>query len=532
MEAGASYPELSLGEELITYVESGSATCVVGNKTYELSAGSLLYLTSGAKRSLKAGPDGLKALDVFSPVRTDHLKLAGVHLADGADVGFPDQGVTPNIEAGTLYNLNEIQFTGLTAPDESKPYPRSAANARLVWGKNVMLSFVRMDPGSSFPWHIHPEDQLMIATRGSLEEGIMGSYHPMSGDKRSVLLQPGGMAHSANMGEHGADAIDVFWPVRPDYIAKYEKQMALYNQVVAPGVKPKHLSDGFIFTEGGVWRDGSFYFTDMFFTSDWKGDPAQSRLIKMAPDGAWTQVTKGMQNNGTILSRDGNIILCDMFGHRVVEVNPDTGEVLRTLLDSIDGKPIDGPNDLVMDSKGGIYVSDPQFTPDEKQQPGPQVYYIAPDGSARVVIAAGNYAFPNGVALSPDGKTFYVNNTWMQPGDNFVWAYDVQDDGSLTNKRQFAMLHLEGEVLSAEKPVDRVKAVADGMAVDTDGRLYVTTLSGVQIFQPDGIYIGTIPWRQNPANCAFGGVNGNVLYILGGTLAWAIETNVKGFQNP
>ena len=126
---------------------------------------------------------------------------------------------------------------------------------------------------------------------------------------------------------------------------------------------------------------------------------------------------------------------------------------MRVVLDRVNGKPIDGPNDLVMDAKGGLYITDPQFTPDAaKSQPGKQVYYVAPDGTARVVIGPGEIAMPNGVELSPDGRTLYVNNTWQQPGENFVWAYDVAGDGSLSNKRQFAMLNLTPEVLGAEPP--------------------------------------------------------------------------------
>ena len=99
--------------------------------------------------------------------------------------------------------------------------------------------------------------------------------------------------------------------------------------------------------------------------------------------------------------------------------SPATGRVVRVVLDKINGKPIDGPNDLVMDAKGGIYITDPQFTPEaQKSQPGKQVYYVAPDGTAKVVIGPGEYAMPNGVELSPDGKTLYVNNTWQKPGEN------------------------------------------------------------------------------------------------------------------
>jgi gluconolactonase len=166
---------------------------------------------------------------------------------------------------------------------------------------------------------------------------------------------------------------------------------------------------------------------------DYTGSPARSRLIVMEPDGKYRVLSSGMQSNGTVAAKNGNLIVCDMFGHRVVEVEPATGKVVRVMLDKINGKPIDGPNDLVMDAKGGLYITDPQFTPEaQKSQPGKQVYYVAPDGTAKIVIGPGEYAMPNGVELSPDGKTLYVNNTWQKPGENFIWAYDVADDGSLS----------------------------------------------------------------------------------------------------
>jgi gluconolactonase len=186
-----------------------------------------------------------------------------------------------------------------------------------------------------------------------------------------------------------------------------------------------------------------------------------------------------------------------------------------------------------MDAKGGLYVTDPQFTPEaEKSQPGKQVYYVSPDGTARVVIGPGEFAMPNGVELSPDGRTLYVDNTWQQPGENFVWAYDVADDGSLANKRQFAMMNLTPEVLGAANPADRFDSRADGTAVDTDGRLYVATASGVQIFLPDGRAAGTIFVPQYPVSLTFGGPDGNILYMVGEDSVWSIPTLVRGFRLP
>jgi gluconolactonase len=222
-----------------------------------------------------------------------------------------------------------------------------------------------------------------------------------------------------------------------------------------------------------------------------------------------------------------------MFGHRVVEVEPATGKVLRVVLDKINGKPIDGPNDLVMDAKGGIYITDPQFTPEtQKSQPGKQVYYVAADGAAKVVIGPGEYAMPNGVELSPDGKTLYVNNTWQKPGENYVWAYDVAGDGSLSQKRQFAKLNLTTAVLNAPKPEDRLDSGADGSTMDTEGRYYVATRTGVQIFLPDGTYAGTIFVPQYPVSITFGGANNDILYMVGESSVWSIQTKVHGFRLP
>jgi gluconolactonase len=479
----------------------------------------------------------MKALEVFSPVRVDLLKMAGISMPANAKVSFPDQGVRPSLRPGEVYRFNEVQLTPVTDPAPSLSYKRSGANSRLLWGKNVMLSFVRMDPNSNFPVHIHPEHQLMTVLRGSLTQGVMDSTMSMTEKEHSVVLMPGEMVHSAKMSEFGADALDVFWPVRPDYIEKAEKQNALYQQVIAPDTKPTKVADGFTFNEGVTWLKGRLYFSSMYFKNpakgDWTGSPALSRLIAMEPDGKWKLLSKGMQTNGTIAARDGNLLVCDMFGHRVIEMDPSSGKVLRTVLDKINGKPIDGPNDMVMDAKGGIYVSDPQFTPEaKKSQPGKQVYYVAPDGTAKVVVPAGEYAMPNGVEISPDGKTFYVNNTWLQPGEDFFYAYDVQPDGSLTNKRKFAKFFLTDAALSAPDPVNRFDSRADGSAVDMDGRIYQATLTGVQIFDKTGVYVGNIWCPQYPVNITFGGKNGDILYMVGEKEAWSIQTKVKGFRLP
>jgi gluconolactonase len=536
MGPGAAYPSQTLAEELIIIVEDGSATVEFAGKTAQLEKDQVLYLQPGSTRSVKAGANGWKAFEIYSPVRLDHLALAG-QSTSGVKVTFPDQGITPSLQPGVVVNVNDIQWTPITDPVAGTAYRRSAAHSRLIWGKNAQISLVRMDPGSEFPLHIHPEDQLTHTTRGTLDQGVLDRSFPASGESGHMVYLPGGMVHSAKLGDTGGDQLDVFWPVRPDYVERARKQQALSEQIVARDVKPVKLAEAFTFTEGPTWLKGRLYFSDMFFqnpaANDWTGSPARSRLIVMERDGKWRVLSSGMQSNGTLAAGNGNLLVCDMFGHRVVEVDPATGRVLRVVLDKVNGKPIDGPNDLVMDAKGGLYVTDPQFTPDaHKSQPGKQVYYVAPDGTAKVVVGPGEFAMPNGVELSPDGRTLYVNNTWQQPGENFVWAYDVAADGSLSNKRQFAMLHLTADVLSAANVADRFDSRADGTAVDTGGRYYVATKSGVQIFLPDSTYAGTIWVPQYPVSITFGGPNNDVLYMVGESSAWAIQTKVRGFRHP
>ena len=375
MQADAVYPEQTLGEELIIIGQDGSATVEFDGKTAELKKDQALYLQPGAKRSVKAGSNGWKAFEVYSPVRLDHLALAGQNTS-GVNATFPDQGVTPSLQPGVVVNLSEIPWTPLTDPVAGNSYRRAAALSQLLWGKNAQISLVRMDPGSEFPLHIHPEDQLTHTVRGTLDQGVMDKSFAFSAAAGNTIYLPSGMVHSAKLGDMGADQLDVFWPVRPDYLERAQKQRELFEQIVAPDAKPQKLAEGFTFTEGPTWLKGKLYFSDMYFKNpaagDWTGSPARSRLIVMEPDGKWRVLSSGMQSNGTIAAKNGNLIVCDMFGHRVVEVDPATGRVVRVLLDKIDGKPIDGPNDLVMDAKGGLYITDPQFTPEAQEEPAGQ----------------------------------------------------------------------------------------------------------------------------------------------------------------
>src|SRR5690606_32041544 len=115
-------------------------------------------------------------------------------------------------------------------------------------------------------------------------------------------------------------------------------------------------------TEGPKWMNGKLYFSNMFFDQDFNADPRRSSTVELDPSGSYRNITEGkMQTNGLYPYKNGNLLVCDMMGHRIVEMTT-TGKVVRVVVNSYDGKPIDGPNDIVVDAKGGFYFTDPQFT--------------------------------------------------------------------------------------------------------------------------------------------------------------------------
>ena len=196
MQANATYPAQTLNEELFIIVQDGSATIDVGGKTADLTKDHAVYLQPGVVRSMTAGANGMRAFEIYSPVRLDHLAMAGQSTA-GVSATFPDQGVTPSLQPGVVVDLNDIQWTPLTDPVPGRGYRRSTTHSRLLWGRNAQISLVRIDPQSEIALHIHPEDQLTTTVRGTIEQGVMDRTYPESGTAGHILFLPGGICTRA-----------------------------------------------------------------------------------------------------------------------------------------------------------------------------------------------------------------------------------------------------------------------------------------------------------------------------------------------
>jgi len=258
--------------------------------------------------------------------------------------------------------------------------------------------------------------------------------------------------------------------------------------VVAPGVEPQLVQEGFKFTEGPVGTaEGTLYFSDI----------RANRTYLLETGGKISVVRENTNGaNGLALTADGHLLAAEGEGKRISRLDRD-GKV-TTVTHGTEDRPFLAPNDLIVDAKGGIYFTDPGPRP---VVPGRIVYvYYLPPGAKEPIVIDDKIARPNGLTITADGKTLIVDDTL----GTVVFAYDIQADGKVANKRMFAELR--------DIPAGQ-ESVADGLALDREGRIYITTVKGVQVFDRAGQYLGTIAVARQPANVAFGGPDKRTLYI-------------------
>jgi gluconolactonase len=166
----------------------------------------------------------------------------------------------------------------------------------------------------------------------------------------------------------------------------------------------------------------------------------------------------------------------------------------KILADNFEGQSLGRLNDLAVDTKGGAY-----FTV------GGAFYANA----AGRVTSLGDNIRANGIILSRDDRVVYVTN------GNLILAFDVQPDGTTVNRREFATLAAGGN--------------GDGLAIDADGRLYVTSPPGVQVFDLVGKYLGLIPTPRSVISVAFSGPDKRTLYVVG---SGALGPDGREFATP
>lgn len=274
------------------------------------------------------------------------------------------------------------------------------------------------------------------------------------------------------------------------------------KRIVAKNAEVVKLGDGYGFTEGpAVDRPGNVYFTDQ----------PNNKIIKWSfSTGEFSTFTDDSgRSNGLYFNREGDLLACADMENQVWSFDKEGNK--KVLIENFKGNRLNGPNDLWISPRGGIYITDPLYKRDywerdpEMQQDGEHVYFISADGLQFFRVDE-NLQKPNGIVGSPDGKKLYVADI----GAGKTYVYDIEEDGYLTNRTLF------------------VEMGSDGMTIDHKGNLYLTG-KGVTVFDSKGNQIAHIPvpapWT---ANVCFGGGDRKTLFITASDAVYGLDMRVRG----
>jgi len=270
----------------------------------------------------------------------------------------------------------------------------------------------------------------------------------------------------------------------------------------AGSAEPQLISKQFAFTEGpAADKKGNLYFTDQPNDKIWKYDTDGKLSVFLDKTG---------RSNGMYFDNKGNLFTAADEHNEVWCISP-KGKI-KVLVKNFQGHRLNGPNDLWVSRKGGLYFTDPYYPRnywDRKTADaglgGEKVYYL-PKGKSDPVVIDDSIKKPNGLVGTPDGKTLYVSDI----GSSKVYKYDINPDGTLGNRKLFANVQ------------------TDGMTIDEKGNLYFAG-NGVSIYNSNGEKIDQIkvPARWT-ANVCFGGKNNNILFITASESVFMLPMNVKG----
>ena len=289
------------------------------------------------------------------------------------------------------------------------------------------------------------------------------------------------------------------------------------NRIVPKDAKLEKLGGEFGFLEGPAWSPNQFLlFSDM-----------KSHIIhKWSPEAGLSVFAdrKKEQNNrsgpnGLAFDKEGRLTICEHGNRRVTRLEINGSPTV--LAERYGGKRLNSPNDLVYRSDGLLYFTDPPFglpgkdADPQKELPFSGIFLLS---EGRLELVSDELSGPNGLALSPDEKYLYIgSNNEQKP---IVMRYEVLPSGTLSN----------GEEFFHAATATRAQWL-DGMKVDSEGHLYVTSSRGIIIISPTGKHLGTIEGPEKPLNLAWGDSDWKTLYITAHTGLYRMHLNIPGFRH-
>ncbi len=261
------------------------------------------------------------------------------------------------------------------------------------------------------------------------------------------------------------------------------------------------VADGFQFTEGPtVDERGDVYFTDQ----------PNDRIVKWSEDGKVTDFLKPAgRSNGMYFAPDGLLIACADESNQMWEIARDGKH--RVLFENFEGKPLNGPNDVWMDSNGTLYFTDPYYQRPwwEHKKPfqGKQSLYKVDRDGSNIVCVDDGLVQPNGIIGDPAKRILYVADI----GDKRTYRYNIASDGSLLDRQVFC------------------RQGSDGMTIDNQGNVYLTGSAGVTVYNERGELIQTIAVPESwTANVCLGGKDRRTLFITASDSIYTIPVKYPG----
>ena len=290
-------------------------------------------------------------------------------------------------------------------------------------------------------------------------------------------------------------------------LRKFELQAnsSEFWNLIARDAKLDQVATGFGFTEGPVWDSAGFLYVS---------DETLNKIFRVYVSvGRKEEVIALGDPDGNTYDRRGRLIDCASVLRAIIAVSKD-GKY-EVLAGKFEGKKLNSPNDVILGPDGALYFTDPtlDLVQGQEQEISFQGVYRL-DENGKVTLLTNDLTQPNGLAFSPDGKKFYVDDSEQRN----IRVYDVARDGSLANGRIFGDEHGE-----------KNDGVPDGIKVDVQGNLFVTGPKGIWVWDAKGKHLGTIVLPEQPANLTWGDKDSKTLYITATTSVYRLQSRTRGY---
>ena len=283
------------------------------------------------------------------------------------------------------------------------------------------------------------------------------------------------------------------------FIGSVERLSPEINNLIEKSAKIEILADGFEWSEGPVWSSqlNSVLFSDVpeNVIYSWNEDKGLETFTRPIGYSGKVPNLKKAGTNGLTIDADGNLIICMHGDRKITRLEKFNINRKVTLVNSFDGNLLNSPNDLVYDSKGNLYFTDPPYGLLEgdndklKEIEFNGVYKVSPNGDIKVLVK--NLTRPNGISISNDEKTLYVANS--DKNNPVIMQYDLSEGGAINPS-----IFFDGRELT-KKDI----GLFDGLKVHPKGNVFATGPGGVLVIKENGEHIGTIRTEVRTANCAF-----------------------------